>query len=110
MHEGGLEPPSLAAPEPKAPTGAATDPSPVRSHEAAPADGHGSHAPEALAATSPPVQGDPVEAALAVALDRASAAGEWGAVAQLARELEARRTAPVAPVVDLAKARGRRRG
>ncbi len=45
-----------------------------------------------------------------MALDRASAAGEWGAVAQLARELEARRTAPVAPVVDLAKARGRRRG
>jgi hypothetical protein len=33
---------------------------------------------------------DDVEVALARALDRASAAGEWGVVAQLARELEAR--------------------
>jgi len=35
---------------------------------------------------------DPVDVALATALDRASAAGEWSAVALLARELEARRT------------------
>lgn len=34
---------------------------------------------------------DPVEAALAKALERASAAGEWAVVATLARELEARR-------------------
>ena len=36
---------------------------------------------------------DPVEAALANALTMASAAGEWSAVAQLAKELEARRVA-----------------
>ena len=36
---------------------------------------------------------DAVEAALAEALCRASAAGEWAVVAQLARELEARRGA-----------------
>ena len=34
-----------------------------------------------------------VDGALAVALARASAAHEWGVVAQLARELEARRLA-----------------
>ena len=34
---------------------------------------------------------DPVEAALATALEGATAAGEWSTVAQLARELEARR-------------------
>jgi DNA-binding NtrC family response regulator len=34
-----------------------------------------------------------VEDLLALALDRASAAGEWAVVAQLARELEARRGA-----------------
>ena len=36
---------------------------------------------------------DPVEAALANALERASKAGEWAVVAQLARELESRRLA-----------------
>lgn len=36
---------------------------------------------------------DPVEVALAEALARASAAGEWSVVSQLARELEARRKA-----------------
>jgi hypothetical protein len=36
-------------------------------------------------------QHDPVELALATALDRASAAGQWTAVEVLARELEARR-------------------
>jgi hypothetical protein len=44
-------------------------------------------------AFSAPFHGDPVEHALAVALVRASAAGEWGAVAALAGELEARRKA-----------------
>ena len=43
------------------------------------------------AAPSAPV--DMVEAALATALDRASAAGEWSTVATLAAELAARRTA-----------------
>jgi hypothetical protein len=36
---------------------------------------------------------DVVEAALADALVKRAAAGEWSVVAQLARELEARRTA-----------------
>ncbi len=45
---------------------------------------------------------DPVEVALATAIGRASQAGEWSVVAQLARELEARRTAHAAPnVVEL---------
>ena len=36
---------------------------------------------------------DPVELALATALERASAAGQWTAVEVLARELESRRKA-----------------
>lgn len=43
---------------------------------------------------------DPVERALADALTRASAAGEWSVVGQLARELEARRAARAPNVVD----------
>lgn len=53
---------------------------------------------------------DPVEQALAEALARASAAGEWSTVATLARELEARRRAresqETAGVIDLAARRG----
>jgi len=41
------------------------------------------------AATTP----DPISLALATALERASAAGEWSTVALLAAELAARRTA-----------------
>ena len=45
---------------------------------------------------------DPVEVALAEAIKGATAAGEWSVVAQLARELEARRNAHSAPnVVEL---------
>lgn len=40
---------------------------------------------------------DPLEDALADALSRAAAAGEWTVVAALARELEARRAAPSGP-------------
>jgi hypothetical protein len=47
-----------------------------------------------------------VENALAVALARASAAQEWGVVAQLARELEARRLA-ASGVRSLLDGRGR---
>jgi hypothetical protein len=47
-----------------------------------------------------------VEDALAVALARASAAHEWGVVAQLARELEARRLG-AAGVRSLRDERGR---
>jgi hypothetical protein len=53
-------------------------------------------------------QPDPVEVALADALTRASAAGEWTTVALLARELEARRTAR-ASAIDLAAERSARR-
>jgi hypothetical protein len=52
---------------------------------------------------------DPVEAALAKALEGATAAGEWSTVAQLARELEERRKAR-AEVVDLATVRARKNG
>jgi hypothetical protein len=45
--------------------------------------------------------GDPVEAALARALDCAAQAGRFDVVAQLARELEARRLARVNNVVTL---------
>jgi integrase len=54
---------------------------------------------------------DPVEKALADALTAASAAGQWHVVADLARELEARRlraTAPSAAVVSLSDVRRRR--
>ena len=40
---------------------------------------------------------DPVEAALANALMKATAAEQWGIVAQLARDLEARRIARLPP-------------
>jgi len=50
---------------------------------------------------------EPVEAALAAALERASMAGEWATVALLARELQARREAR-AGVVMLDSARKRR--
>lgn len=50
---------------------------------------------------------DPVEAALAAALKGATAAGEWTTVAQLARELEARREAR-AGVLSLDAARAKR--
>ena len=47
-----------------------------------------------------------VEDALAIALVRASAAHEWGVVAQLARELEARRSS-AAGVRSLLDGQGR---
>jgi hypothetical protein len=50
---------------------------------------------------------DPIEAAVAEALRGATAAGQWSVVAQLARELEARREAR-AGVVRLDAERARR--
>jgi hypothetical protein len=50
---------------------------------------------------------DPVESALSTALTEAAAAGRFDVVAQLARELEARRKATYADVIPLAT---RRRG
>jgi len=52
---------------------------------------------------------DPVEVALAAALDGATKAGEWSTVARIAGELEARRLARSA-VVDLSVERKRRNG
>jgi hypothetical protein len=46
---------------------------------------------------------DVVEAALARAIERATAAGRWDAVAQLAKELEARRLHQTGKVVHLTK-------
>jgi hypothetical protein len=54
---------------------------------------------------------DAVEGVLAAALGEATRAGRWDVVAQLARELEARRTGRAGNVVTLASAkhqRGRR--
>ena len=63
----------------------------------------------AASPTAPP--GDVVENALAAALAQASAAGEWGVVAQLARELEARRMARAgAKPADVINLDERRRG
>ncbi|MGC4063157.1 MAG: hypothetical protein QM784_00605 [Polyangiaceae bacterium] len=58
---------------------------------------------------SEPTDRNPVELALAVALKEATAAGEWTTVAQLARELEARRKAR-SGVVELADVRARKSG
>jgi hypothetical protein len=52
---------------------------------------------------------DPVTAALAVALERASAAGRFDVVAQLAKELEARRLAHEPNIVDLDQRRRSRK-
>jgi len=52
---------------------------------------------------------DPVELALATALERASVAGEWTSVEILARQLEARQKARQG-VVSLADERARRDG
>ena len=53
--------------------------------------------------------GDVVEAALADALARAAAAGQWEAVGALTRELEARRRARIGVVdLDAARAKGGR--
>jgi hypothetical protein len=51
---------------------------------------------------------DPVEAALAVALEGAARAGQWTTVEILTRELEARRRSR-AGVVDLERARAKKR-
>ena len=48
-----------------------------------------------------PAEADAVEAALAKALEGATAAGRWDVVAQLARELEARRLSRMRNVVAL---------
>jgi hypothetical protein len=60
--------------------------------------------PRSAAAWDP----DPVEAALARALDRGSEAGRFDVVAQLARELEARRLGRARNVVRLEDKRAKR--
>jgi hypothetical protein len=53
---------------------------------------------------------DAVESALAEAIKGATSAGEWATVAALAKELEARRLARAANVVEIDAARSQRRG
>jgi hypothetical protein len=52
-------------------------------------------------ASDVPPKHDPVEAALAKALEGATSVGQWDVVAQLARELEARRVARSSNMVCL---------
>lgn len=68
----------------------------------------------AVSRPAQPVHGDAVELALATALERASAAGEWAVVTTLAAQLDARRLAraavprdPPADIVDLDSRRKR---
>jgi hypothetical protein len=72
----------------------------------APGQSWGKDGGPAGAVPSPP---DVVEAALAEALTKASAAGQWTTVEVLSRELTARREAR-AGVVELDAKRGKRRG
>jgi len=88
---------------------------PVRARASAPDENHSGKTPKEGADSEnefgpplgPPV--DAVEAALAEALVGATRAGEWGAVATLAKELEARRLAR-ANVVSIGAARRAREG
>lgn len=85
----------MATGAPPSPPPIAADPSPsVPPIAAGPADSIG-------------VPSDPIETALATAIVEATRAGRFEVVAQLARELEARRAAR-ANVVDLAVERKRR--
>jgi hypothetical protein len=52
---------------------------------------------------------DPVEVALAEAIAKAAAAGQWAVVSQLATELSARRTTPAAPKAALVVLEAERR-
>ena len=103
----GLEPLCLAAAEPKAAlaaedsrriekTGPTTDPSGPEIGGVHPGVGQSWGNPASLGTGT-----DQVEAALARALDRASEAGRFDVVAQLARELEARRLARLPNLVPL---------
>jgi hypothetical protein len=63
---------------------------------------NGTHLDRDLDQTSPATaEADAVEAALAKALEGATAAGRWDVVSQLAGELEARRLARMGNVVSL---------
>ncbi len=68
-------------------------------------DGETVSGPSAFRSAEPPALD--VDQALAVALERASAAGEWSVVATLAGELQARRLA-AAGVPELGAERARR--
>ena len=107
VHGRGVEPLRLAAAEPKAAlaaedsrriekTGPTTDPSGPEIGGVHPGVGQSWGNPASLGTGT-----DQVEAALARALDRASEAGRFDVVAQLARELEARRLARLPNLVPL---------
>jgi hypothetical protein len=108
VHGRGVEPLRLAAAEPKADqpiedSRAIEETSPIddpRDPETAPVEG---------AEGQSRGNQDPVEAALAKALEGAAAAGRFDVVAQLAKELEARRLARMGNVHPLDAKRDRRR-
>ncbi len=112
VHGKGVEPLRLAAAEPKAwlafedspgieETSPGGDPSGPEIWGAGPGVGQSWGNPDARETGE-----DQVEAALARALDRASEAGRFDVVAQLARELEARRLANLTNVVAFTDGRG----
>jgi hypothetical protein len=83
-----------------------------RTYDPQDAPKEGQQAPKAPAVAQPVAQTEcsvhDVEGALSFALIEASKAGQWAIVAQLARELEARRLANVPNVVMLEGLRNRR--
>jgi hypothetical protein len=81
----------------------------IDSAESAPAeDGKSAEGQYGATAGQPSI--DPVEGALAEALAKAAAAGEWAVVTSLSRELEARRSGRMGSnVIDLGAKRRERR-
>jgi len=104
----GVEPLRLAAAEPKADLGEATAVDPQDSAGFASGSAGGEGREEGSPPRSAAASMDAIEAALADALAGATEAGRWDVVAQLARELEARRLARAGNVVVLRGDRAKR--
>jgi hypothetical protein len=96
-----VEPPGIESPATSAPSVADG-----RVSDATEATKDDAKRPEVSA--SPPPEAGAVEAALAEALRGATSAGRWDVVAQLARELEARRLARSANVLVLRRGAAKR--
>jgi hypothetical protein len=88
---------------------AATEPKKAAACAPESADEHAG-SPENKAGEPRNTEHDPVELALAKAIEGATAAARWDVVSQLATELEIRRRAREESVVSLAAARKRRNG
>jgi hypothetical protein len=110
VRERGVEPPRLAALEPKDSLSAHEDTPEPKNQGLDAAGSLEKH--EGLALAHPSVQlVDAVETALAGALQAAAVAGQWSVVAQLAKELEARRDDTAAgPGCNVVSLRARRDG